>query len=154
MLNLHDPPLRDRPEDIPPLVEHFLAQCRRELKRDLKGVTPRAMKLLLDHGWPGNVRELEHVIERGAILAGNGWIDRDGLPRELLFSRGLEREVAGEEEDLSIKRGIRSLERRLIARALRKTGGNRTHAASLLEISHRALLYKIKEYGIHDRDEG
>jgi two-component system response regulator AtoC len=150
VLTLHLPPLRERPEDIPPLLERFIESSRQRIHAGIKGIVPSAMKVLLEHSWPGNVRELEHAIERAAILTSDGWISIEHLPPELFRARERDDDGAG----LSIKRGTRALEQRLIRRALKQTGGNRTHAAVLLEISHRALLYKIKEYGIHDAEVG
>lgn len=149
VLTLKIAALRERREDIPPLVDHLVEQARVELRREIHGVTPQAMRMFFAHDWPGNVRELKHVIERGAILATDGWIDVDTLPPEMGLGKPLEAE-----DDLSIKRAVKRIERDLIARALRRTSGNRTHAAGLLDISHRTLLYKIKQYGIELGDDG
>jgi two-component system response regulator AtoC len=98
------------------------------------------------YAWPGNVRELENVLERAMILAEGERITLRELPPNVVSpERGPGRSAAG---DLSLRRARKALEADLIERALRATGGNRTHAARLLEISHRALLYKIKEYGL------
>jgi two-component system response regulator AtoC len=105
------------------------------------------MKLLLDYPWPGNVRELENTIEHAMVLAEGQLIEVESLPAKVRESKDRIRLtlLSGE---LSIKRTTRIIEEELIRRALKQTGGNRTNAAKILEISHRALLYKIKEYGI------
>ncbi|MCA9613533.1 MAG: sigma-54-dependent Fis family transcriptional regulator, partial [Myxococcales bacterium] len=96
---------------------------------------------------PGNVRELENVIERAVVLAEGDEIQEGDLP-ERLHAPSDPAKVFLASGDLSIKRMQSFMERELIARALQKTGGNKTAAAKLLEISHRALLYKVKDYGL------
>ena len=149
VLPIRLPPLRERREDIPLLVEHFLAEHNRKLGTQVKGVTPAAMKLLIDYGWRGNVRELENTMERAVVLSGDGHIEPEALPTAIVQAeKGLEKLFHG--EDLSIKRATRELEQILIERALRRTRGNRTRACELLDISHRTLLYKIKDYALQD----
>jgi two-component system response regulator AtoC len=146
---VHLPPLRERREDIPSLVEHFIDRTNRKLGTQVTGATADAMKFLIDYTWPGNVRELENTIERAIVLAEGDRIEVEGLPERLRASRDRIRQTlqAGE---LSIKKTTRIIEEELIRKALRETRGNRTNAAKILEISHRALLYKIKEYEIDD----
>ncbi|MEK6606400.1 MAG: sigma-54 dependent transcriptional regulator [Myxococcota bacterium] len=141
------PPLRDRREEIPPLIEHFLARHNQRLGTKIEGVAPDAMRLLMEYPWPGNVRELENTIEHAIVLAERARIEGENLPARVRESHDRVR-VALSGSDLSIKRTTRALEEELIRRALRKTGGNRTAAARHLEISYRALLYKMKEFGI------
>jgi two-component system, NtrC family, response regulator AtoC len=143
------PPLRDRVEDIPPLVEHFIARNNVRLNLSIESVTPEALKLFMDYGWPGNVRELENTIEHAMVLAETSHIEAASLPGKIRESKDRIRLtlLSGE---LSIKRTTRIVEEELIRRALKQTNGNRTSAAKVLEISHRALLYKIKEYGVTD----
>jgi two-component system response regulator AtoC len=106
------------------------------------------METLINYKWYGNVRELENTIERAILLSDRNNIELENLPMEIQnFKEEFQLEVLSEEE-YSIKKASKSLEINLIKRALKKTKGNHTHAARLLEISHRALLYKIKEYGI------
>lgn len=146
------PALRERREDIPLLVEHFLSRMNARMGLSVSGTTPEAMRLLMDYDWPGNVRELENCVERAIVLCEGATIDSDALPERLQHTpTPPPASAAGalaEDADLSIKRASRRSEETLIRRALQKTRGNRTRAAELLEISHRALLYKIKEYGI------
>ena len=139
-------PLRDRRDDIPLLVHHFVAAFNRKLSLRIDAVTPAAMRLLADYPWPGNVRELENVIERAMILAEGSVVDVAQLPDAVRSPGAVVSEP--ESSDLSVKRRVAALERTLIERALERTHGNRTRAAKLLELSPRALLYKIKEYGL------
>jgi len=142
------PPLRERPEDLPLLVEHFLAKYSLRFGKDVRGISPGAMGVVAAYSWPGNIRELENAIERGVILCDGPVLSRDHLPDRLYPGRHQDAVVGLEGYSLSIKQSGEAMERELIHRALEKTGGNRTHAAKLLEISLRALIYKLKEYGI------
>ena len=147
VLQLRIPPLRERKDDIPLLVDHFIAKYGTRLGREAMTVSRDALRVLMDYGWPGNVRELENTIERAMVLADSDRIDLDNLPDKVREDRDqAPQPLLG--DDLSIKKAVRTIERELIRRSLEKTGGNRTRAAELLEISHRALLYKIKEYGL------
>jgi two-component system response regulator AtoC len=143
------PPLRDRREDIALLVDHFIARTNAKLGTQIEGASAEAMKLLLDYRWPGNVRELENTIERAMVLCDGKRIEVDGLPERIRESRDRIR-LSLQSGELSIKKTTRIIEEELIRKALRETRGNRTNAAKILEISHRALLYKIKEYEIDD----
>ncbi|MCG8555604.1 MAG: sigma-54 dependent transcriptional regulator [Proteobacteria bacterium] len=147
VLQINVPPLRERPEDIPLLMEHFLERSNARLGTQIRGIHPKARKLLMGHPWPGNVRELENLIERAAVLSDSDLLTLEDLPERLREPEDPVAVAVGR-GDLSIKRASRRIEQTLIRRALEKTGGNRTAAAKLLEISHRALLYKMKDYGI------
>ncbi len=141
------PPLRDRKEDISILVDHFINKYSRELNKPIEGIIPEALNCLLNYNWNGNVRELENVIERAVVLTESDRIQVENLPIEIQKPKE-ESRLSLLNDELSIKKASRYLEKDLIKKALNKTKGNHTHAAKLLEISHRALLYKIKEYGI------
>lgn len=147
---IHIPPLRERPEDIPVLVEHFLKKTRERLGINRSvAFSPEAMRLLIAYTWPGNVRELENVVERAVVLCDSGEIGPDALPDSIRWQS--DGDTTGSMlplRGLSVKRNRKAMEKALIIRALQDTGGNRTKAAKLLEISHRALLYKIKQYGL------
>jgi two-component system response regulator AtoC len=149
------PPLRERPDDIPVLAEHFLKRtCERLHVTRITGISTEALRALMAWRWPGNVRELENLVERAVVLTDTAEIGLDALP-ETVRDGG---EQPGPRstlslQGLSVKRNQRALERSLIAAALEATGGNRTRAARLLEISHRALLYKLKEYGMGGRED-
>ncbi|MDA8413356.1 MAG: sigma-54 dependent transcriptional regulator [Desulfobacteraceae bacterium] len=141
------PPLRERIEDIPQLAGYFAARYAAENQTTPVRCAPDAMRLLLGYNWPGNIRELENVIERGMILCDGMTISGACLPPAFHESGGT---VATDDpsENLSIKKAEDAIERDLIRKALLKTGGNRTQAARILEISHRSLLYKLKEFSI------
>ncbi|HZU83812.1 MAG TPA: sigma-54 dependent transcriptional regulator [Polyangiaceae bacterium] len=149
VLPIHVPPLRSRREDVNLLIDHFIARNNVRLGTNIRGVSSEARKLLLEYAWPGNVRELENTVERAMVLADGDVLQVGDLPervREALDP--VQVQLASGE--LSIKKTTATIELILIRRALQKTKGNRTRAADLLEISHRALLYKIKDYKITD----
>jgi two-component system response regulator AtoC len=145
----HLPPLRERREDIPLLVWHFLKKYSAETGKEIKEITPDAMNALVAYEWRGNVRELENVIERAVVMSEGPIITTEYLPEGLVKSAS-DIVLKIPESRISIKTTVKELvemaEKELIARALAKTGNNRTRAAELLEISHRALMYKLKEY--------
>jgi two-component system response regulator AtoC len=149
VLPIEIPPLRERREDVALLVDHFVERNNARLGTAVRGITPAARKLLLEYGWPGNVRELENTIERAMVLAEKDVLDVGELPDKIV--RALDPvQVQLATGELSIKKTVQVIEETLIRRALTKTKGNRTRAAEVLEISHRALLYKIKDYKISD----
>ncbi len=142
------PPLRERKADIGLLAGFFLERYSNRYAKRIQAISHEAMELLLAYHWPGNVRELENVMERAVILEDNETITPESLP---IFRKDRSDDYRDTERSyppLSIKRAEEELEKRLIKKALEITGGNRTKAAKLLEISHRALLYKIKDYGL------
>ena len=143
------PPLRDRREDIPLLIDHFVARNNIRLGTSIRGLDTETRRLLFEYPWPGNVRELENTIERAMVLAEGDQIVAQDLPDRLREARDpVQMQLASGE--LSVKKTMRIVEEILIRRALQRTKGNRTRAAEVLEISHRALLYKIKDYQITD----
>lgn len=147
VMQIHLPPLRERTEDIPPLCQLFIERFNGELKKRIASISPGAMSRLMKHPWPGNVRELENVIQRAVVLAEQDALLPEHLPGSVVT--GLENgHLDTLFEGFSLKEAQRSLEKKLIVKALTETGGNRTRAARLLEISHPSLLSKIKAYGI------
>jgi two-component system response regulator AtoC len=143
------PPLRERRDDIPLLIEHFVTRNNGRLGTSIRGLDGEARRLLYEYAWPGNVRELENTIERAMVLAEGELICAVELPERVREARDpVQIQLASGE--LSVKKTTRIIEEILIRRALQKTKGNRTRAAEILEISHRALLYKIKDYQITD----
>ncbi len=142
VVDLHIPPLRQRLEDLPVLARHILQRfCARE-HRPVPLLTDSAVDQLCRHDWPGNIRELENYLEKALIFSSGEELE---LPRLNAVSVGTGELSSG---NLSLKVASRRLEEDYIRQALELTGGNRTQAAQLLEISLRALMYKIKEYGI------
>jgi two-component system, NtrC family, response regulator AtoC len=146
VIHIHVPPLRTRPEDIAILAEHFVARHSERLGIEAEPLPRTLYAALARYTWPGNVRELENVIERALILSG-GAMDESHLPPHVRSSQP-QFAVPVDGDDLSVKRRLPALERELIARALEKTGGNRTRAADLLDLSTRALSYKVQEYDL------
>ena len=155
VVNINLPPLRERKGDIPILAGHFLKIYSDKFGKPIKGIDKEAMDAISSYQWPGNVRELENVMERAVILEDADVIKTDSLPfvnppspmgtdLKSIPTWGM----GG--FDLSIKKAEEAIEKELIKKALDATGGNKTKAAELLEISHRALLYKIKGYGLEE----
>jgi two-component system response regulator AtoC len=149
VLHILVPPLRERRDDVPLLIEHFVARNNNRLGTGIRGIDTEARRLLYEYAWPGNVRELENTIERAMVLAEGEQIVAADLSERIREARDpVQLQLASGE--LSVKKTMRVIEEILIRRALQKTKGNRTRAAEVLEISHRALLYKIKDYEITD----
>jgi len=149
VIHITIPPLRERPEDIMPLVRYFIDHYNSKFKRRIEGVTPEAEKLLLAHDWPGNVRELRNAIERAMILEEGTHISTASLP--IAISRGVIESAPVSmpvhdipDEGLSLEEN----EKQLIIRALEKTKGNQTQAARLLKITRDTLRYKIKKFNL------
>jgi two-component system response regulator AtoC len=140
------PPLRTRPEDVPPLAEHFLRLHAKRLGVETPGLPRELVPVLAAYSWPGNVRELENVIERALVLSG-GRVAVEHLPPHVRSGRH-PFQVPDDDGDLSVKRRLPALEKSLIVRALERSRGNRTKAAELLDLSVRALSYKIHDYGL------
>ena len=147
VLPIHVPPLRERREDIPILLDHFLARNNARFNTQIRGFDAEARRLLLEYAWPGNVREMENTIERAMVLTERDSLCAEDLPERVRESRDPV-QMHLKSGEMSIKKTARIIEEILIRRALTKTKGNRTRAAEVLEISHRALLYKIKDYHI------
>lgn len=145
---IHLIPLRQRRDEIPLLVHHFIDQYNRKLKLNIGGIDGDAMRMLLDYPWPGNVRELENTIERAMVLADSSRITATDMPHQIATPVMALDDTELTDDELSVKKHGALLEKRLIRQALDRTGGNKTRAADLLELSSRALLYKIREYGL------
>ncbi len=136
------PPLRERREDIPPLLEHFLEKFARANGKTIRGLTREARDALLRYDYPGNVRELENLIERAVVLTRDEVIGAGDLPLSLTER---EKETT---DAASLTAAVEGLERRLIRAALARADGVQTRAAELLGISERVLRYKLKKYGL------
>ena len=138
-------PLRERKEDLPDLVGHFLEKTCARLSRKTAGIAPRAMEVLVDYHWPGNVRELENVLERAIVLCDGDQIGVNDLPL-LLRDSGSERMLRVPEGDLPLTETLEDLEKQLIERAFEKARGVKTRAAQILGIKTSALYYKLEKY--------
>ncbi len=135
------PPLRERKEDIPLLIEHFLRRFAAENKREIEDLSSEAKDLLLKYDYPGNVRELENIIERAVVISRNPVISIEDLPfREVSSSYENDRKTLRESLDM--------LERERIQEAMEETGHHQTKAAKMLGISERMLRYKLQKYGL------
>lgn len=149
VVRIHLPPLRERPEDVAPLVEHFMSMYRETLDVDIPGITDGALQLLEWHTWPGNVRELENVIQSVMVLKGQGVIDEDDIAmkfrsRLAAIPTAPVPSVHLPETGLSLPDALGQLELSLIRQALRRSGGNKSAAATLLGINRTTLVEKIK----------
>ena len=139
------PPLRERKEDLPPLIDHFLKYFAAENGKEIQGINPEAKDLILKYDYPGNVREVENIIERAVVITRGSIISENDLP----FSRSsILVEQSKMEIQRTLKESIESLECQMVRNAMRETGDHQTKSASLLGISERMLRYKLKKYGL------
>ncbi|MFH1776962.1 MAG: sigma-54 dependent transcriptional regulator [Candidatus Omnitrophota bacterium] len=159
VVSINLPPLRQRREDIPYLIDYFLANFNAEFHRNIKNISVDAMELLMKYNWPGNVRELENVLQRAILVADKDTIIKECLP---MYLRSMEKESyyqKVEHTDFTqplndiVKEVVCDIEKQLILQALNKTNWNRTHAAELLKISRKSLFNKIKQYDIYDKED-
>jgi two-component system response regulator AtoC len=154
------PPLRERPEDIPLLAAHFVHKLAGKLGvSSPAGISPEAVGRMQAYRWPGNVREMENVMERAMVLSRGQRIGISHLPQDIAADNGvgvqgsLHQPAALPEDSqpqagFALEPAVEKLERQLIAKALEQSGGNKSKAARLLEISERTLWYKLKKYAI------
>lgn len=151
---IHLPPLREHMDDLPILVEYFIERINKRLGTKIDGISAEAVRKLMNYEWPGNVRELENAIQRAIILSESTMITPHDLPVKIIEQEHGTCDLYVD-AGYSIKKASRLMEADLIKKALKETRGNKTQASKLLEISHRALLYKMKDYAIeeHDRSE-
>jgi len=138
------PPLKDRPDDVPLLLSHFLAFHAARNSRSLDGFDAAAMRALRAYEWPGNVRELSHAVERAVVLATGRTITRDSLPEAIREAAGSDSDAAAGEKVIAVPVGtpLEDVEKLMISETLRHTGGNKAQAASLLRISARTIYRK------------
>jgi len=152
VIRLELPPLRDRLEDIPLLVQHFTrgGHDGKEIE-----ITEGALRKLLDYHWPGNIRELENVVERCLVLGGGEHITEDSLPGQFVGQtvHGLGGSVEVPDTGLDLDNYLAGIEREILLKALDKTGGVRKKAAELLGISFRSIRYRLAKFGLGDEDE-
>ncbi len=169
VISLRLPPLRERKEDIPLLVQHFVARYCAENEKPLRRFTPQAMRVLMDYDWPGNVRELENVVERAVVLSSGEWLDADLLPENLRSKeivKGVRLQLteflpplpgepgaraAADRPAPSLFQIMEEIERRVITDMLERTNWNQTEAAERFQIPLSTLNQKIKRLGIEIR---
>jgi two-component system NtrC family response regulator/two-component system response regulator HydG len=144
VVTLTIPPLRERAEDIPLFVQHFITTFNAELGRDVRGIEPAALTTLTRHSWPGNVRELRNLLESLVLFAHGDEITLEDLPLEY---RAASPQVVTAPTESWQPRPMAEIEREVILRTLEHTRGHRARAASLLGIGLRTLQRKLKEYG-------
>ena len=148
------PPLRERPEDIPLLLEHFIEKFSTENKKQLKGVSKEALEILKNYEWPGNVRELENLVERVVTLTSNSYIQPNELPFSLVNvpkMNGLKESILNGR--VSLIEGEEKFEREIIEDALKRANYVQSHAAEMLGVSRRILKYKMDKFGISQENE-
>ncbi len=154
VIPIHVPPLRERRSDIPLLAKHFLKKYCSGKKRCVEGITDEALDILTRYDWPGNVRELENIMERMVILANGKMITKDDLPYQILEKTGgvpgqaIPGDLEFPEDGLSLSQAVSELEKRLILKALERTGGVKNRAAKLLKMNRTTLIEKMKKLGL------
>ena len=152
VMEVHVPSLRERTEDLPALIEHFIGQMNHRHGLTIQGVEASLLDALYSYSWPGNVRELEHYIERACILCGAGYLDRSHF--KSLFSPIQVEDPAPPPAPKPLvpsapsRPSLKSAERELILKTLDACGGNRTEAAEVLHIARSTLYRKMQKYGI------
>lgn len=162
VITIYIPPLRERKEDIPLLIDHFLQKHQGICKKEIKGVTDRARQALMEYSWPGNVRELENALLRGMVLCRGDYIDLEDLPEELnkqnLPVREYERAVPVDRHELvqmkkqAQQRIKEEIEKNFIIDALRRGQGNIQRSAAMVNMDRRQFQNLIKKYGISKHD--
>jgi transcriptional regulator with PAS, ATPase and Fis domain len=145
VFTLHLPPLRERKEDIPLLVDYFLQNLSKQI--DISSV---ALQMIMAYRWPGNIRELKNIIESAAVIAENGFIEPAQLPAKItgVFNNSESNTVALPAANLPLDERLKEIEKSMIIEALRKTGGVQIRATELLGINQRSLWHRIKKHGI------
>ena len=157
VIPIHVPPLRERREDIPLLITHFMQKFALNFGKEITGITPEALQILERYHWPGNIRELENVIERAIVLGTGDTVTAEALPdlvRRHRPARGVELEIPV--EGLNLEATLDQIEMDLLQRALERTGGVQTRAADLLQLTFRQYRYKLQKHRLgrsHDAEE-
>jgi len=148
VLHISIPPLRERKEDIPQLCHHFVKKFNSRFETNIKAVSPEAMEMILNYAWPGNVRELENVIQRGMVLTRTNMITQELLPENMGSMGRRSDDNLTLKGELSLKLAQKTMEAKLIAKAMLLFQGNKSQAAKALQISYPSMLSKLKEYNI------
>jgi two-component system, NtrC family, response regulator PilR len=148
------PALREKPEDIPALAEHFLAKYGAQMEKRLRGISKEAMECLEGYDWPGNVRQLENVLERAVALETEEVIQEESLPSEVRSGRRRvgATDVVLPDGGVDLDDHLEDLRRRFMVEAMERCGGVQTRAAELLGMTFRSFRYFAKKYGITGRD--
>jgi two-component system response regulator PilR (NtrC family) len=149
VIKIHLPPLRERREDISPLAIHFINKYSREMGKDIRGISPKALEILEGYHYPGNIRELENIIARCVALETSNVIRQETLPQLVTGKSYLDLETSFSSSD-SLDTLLANVERKKIEQALRQASGNKTEAAKLLGITLRSLRYRLTKHGLYD----
>jgi DNA-binding NtrC family response regulator len=145
------PPLRERREDIPYLVDYFIERFARESGKPIRGITPAALKMLMEFHWPGNVREVENIIERGVALSAGDMLDVHDVRLDLSPARGVPAFTGSVFPPEGVT--LEQFEDGIIQEALRRSNGNKSQAARMLGISRNALRYRLAKIGVPDEED-
>ena len=151
VINLTIPPLRERKEDIPALVDHFLKKYAKGRRLKMKRLAKGCLDRMMEYNWPGNIRELENEIERLVVLAGDDKVIGEEMLSSRIRQQVVRDELAGLHEPNSLPDAVEALERNMIYEVLKKTHWNKTRAASELRISRRNLIRKVSKYKLDQR---
>jgi transcriptional regulator with PAS, ATPase and Fis domain len=155
VISIQLPPLRDIKEDIPTLVRHFLQKLGPKISPSVREISPEVMAILLSYDWPGNIRELQNMIERALSLCTGPRITREHLPEGILGEQARSEPTGSDvpaRGDEPLHLAVSNAEREQLIEALRRTGGNRTEAAALLNIHRTTLYYRLKKFGVRRSD--
>ncbi|MBI4791475.1 MAG: sigma-54-dependent Fis family transcriptional regulator [Deltaproteobacteria bacterium] len=142
---IHLPPLRERKEDIPFLIDHFLGFFNKKFNRSIAGIAKEVLDILMNYDWPGNIRELKHVLEHAILLSSGNELKPEHLPKDL---SGTDATPAQDRQP------ARVLTREALINALRQTGGNKAKTARILKMSRATLYNKIKEFNLQHESGG
>jgi DNA-binding NtrC family response regulator len=147
------PPLRERKDDLKPLVDRFITHFNREFRKQIKGFTPDAFAVMQRYHWPGNVRELRNAIERAVLLSDHEWLSVDDLPQEVREPAGMGGAPRAKSAPVDVYQlpnegvGLDKLEREYVRQALERTHGNRSRAARMLGMNRDQIRYRIEKFG-------
>jgi two-component system response regulator PilR (NtrC family) len=151
VIQINIPPLRERKDDIPMLVNHFIKKYNLETGKDIKGISPKALKQLLSYDFPGNIRELENIIEKSVFLETSQTIREvqvSSFRKRMRVPKTIIHPVRMPDEGIDLKKSIQDMEKNLILKALKRTRGSKKATAELLNISLRTLKFKLDRYGL------
>ena len=149
VIPIYIPALKNRPEDIGPLIDHFIQKFSRKNEKEIAGITSEALNICLKYSWPGNVRELENAMENAVVLTENKFIAPEDLPFYLKAGKGgASFAELTQMDDMSYREQLEYAEKEIIRHALEETDGNKTHAAKRLGFSVRTMRNKVSKYGL------